>query len=282
MYRPARWHAHRAEAALRRGRIASAVIPAIALAVAGLVAAVPGAQAAVRTPAAPALHGHTISLGTTSNVFGDPFTEAPNGAVFFSRGSVVYVVDGNKAPAIALRAGHLVLALAANSSDLFVETGLRVTEYRRSDGAQVRHWILTSPVTPVTSAGLYAVGGTAWSWTDWATDESGFEYAKVSRIHTSSSAVHVVDTFAFPADMSADSAGLYFETEHGVNGYLGHANPATSTVQLRKAPVDAPLALANGRVDELASGSGPGLSRTAVTRLSTSRTSRTASPRAMG
>jgi hypothetical protein len=175
--------------------------------------------------------------------------------VFFSRGPVVYVADGNKAPAIALHAGRTVLALAANSSDLFAETGLRVTEYRRSNGAQVRHWTLTSPVTPVTSAGLYAVGGTVWSWTDWATDESGFQYAKVSRIHTSSSAVHVVDTFAFPADMSAGSAGLYFETEHGVTGYLGHANPATPAVQLRKAPVDAPLALASSRVDELASGS---------------------------
>jgi hypothetical protein len=241
--------------ASRGGRIASAVLSAIALAVAGLVAAVPGARAAVRTSAAPALHGHTISLGTTSDVFGEAFTEAPDGAVFYSRGSVVYVVDGEKAPAIALHAGHTVLALAANSSDLFVETGLQVTQYRRSDGAQVRHWTLTSPVTPVTSAGLYAVGDTVWSWTDWSTDESGFEYAEVSRIHTSSSAVHVVDTFAFPADMSADSAGLYFETEHGVNGYLGHANPATSTVQLRKAPVDAPLALADGRVDELVPGS---------------------------
>ena len=244
--------------ALRRGRIASAAIPAIALAVAGLMAAAPGAQAAVRTPAAPAapaLHGHRISLGTTSNVFGDAFTEAPNGAVFFSRGSVVYVVEGNQAPAIALHAGDPVLALAANSADLFVQTGLRVTEYSRSDGAHVRHWTLTSPVTPVTSAGLYAVGSTVWSWTDWATDESGFEYATISRIHTSSPAVHVVDTSAYPADMSADSAGLYFETQHGVNGYLGHANPASSTVRLRKAPVDAPLALAHGRVNELASGS---------------------------
>jgi hypothetical protein len=240
---------------LRSGLIASAVMPAIALAVAGLVVAAPAARAAARTAAVPAVHGHTISLGATSNVFGDPFTEAPNGAVFFARGSVVYVVEGDKAPAIALHAGHTVLALAANSTDLFVQTGLLVTEYSRTGGAQVQHWTLTSPVTPVTSAGLYAVGGTIWSWTDWSTDESGFEYAKVSRIHTWSSAVHVVDTSAYPADMSADSAGLYFETEHGVNGYLGHANPTTSTVQLRKAPIDGPLALADGRVDELVSGS---------------------------
>jgi hypothetical protein len=175
--------------------------------------------------------------------------------VFFSRGSVVYVVEGNRAPVIALHAGGTVLALAANDSDLFVETGLRVTEYRRGNGSQVRHWTLTSLVASVTSAGLYVVGDTVWAWTDWATDGSGFEYAQVDRIRTASSAVHVVDKDAFPGDMSADGAGLYFETVHGVTDDLGHANPTTTAVQYRKAPVDAPLALAGGRVDLLVFGS---------------------------
>ena len=94
-----------------------------------------------------------------------------------------------------------------------------------------------------------------WAWTDWATDGSGFQYAQVDRIHTSSSAVHVVDKDAFPGDMSADGAGLYFETVHGVTDDLARANPTTSAVQYRKAPVDAPLALAGGRVDLLAFGS---------------------------
>src|SRR5580700_3367036 len=107
---------------LRRSRI----VPAIALAVAGLAAAAPAAQAAARAPSKPALHGHTISLGATSDVFGDAFTEAPDGTVFFSHGSVVYVVHGDQAPAVKLHAGHPVLALAANSSDLFVQTGLQV------------------------------------------------------------------------------------------------------------------------------------------------------------
>ena len=93
-----------------------------------------------------------------------------------------------------------------------------------------------------------------WAWTDWATDGSGFQYAQVNRIHTSSSAVHVVDKDAFPGDMSADGAGLYFETVHGVTDDLARANPTTSAVQYRKAPVDAPLALAGGRVDLLAFG----------------------------
>ena len=54
--------------------------------------------------------------------------------------------------------------------------------------------------------------------------------------------------------MSADGAGLYFETVHGVTDDLARANPTTSAVQYRQAPVDAPLALAGGRVDLLAFG----------------------------
>src|SRR5580693_1575409 len=234
---------------------AQGMLGATALALAGLLATAGGAQAAATgATATTALHGTRIALGATSGLYGNAFAEAPNGAVFFSRGSVVYVVEGNRAPVIALHAGGTVLALAANDSDLFVENGLRLTEYSRGNGSQVRHWTLTSLVASVTSAGLYVVGDTVWAWTDWATDGSGFEYAQVDRIHTSSSAVHVVDKDAFPGDMSADGAGLYFETVHGVTEDLARANPTSQAVQYRKAPVDAPLALAGGRVDLLAFG----------------------------
>jgi hypothetical protein len=237
---------------------ARALLATAAVALAGLAATAGGAHAATRAPAAPAtpaLHGTRIALGSTSTLYGNAFTEAPNGAVFFSRGAVVYVVERNRAPVIALHAAGPVHALAASDADLFVETGLRVTEYSRATGGQVRHWTLTSLAAPVTSAGLYVVGGTVWAWTDWATDGSGFEYAQVDRMHTTSSAVHVVDKDAFPGDMSADGAGLYFETVHGVTDDLAHANPTTSAVRYRKAPVDAPLALAAGRVDLLTFGS---------------------------
>jgi len=234
---------------------ARGMLGATALALAGLLATAGGAQAAATgATAAAALHGTRIALGATSSLYGNAFTEAPNGTVFFSRGSVVYAVEGNRAPVIALHAGRTVLALGATDSDLFVETGFLVTEYSRATGSQVRHWTLSSPAT-VTSAGLDVVGGTVWAWTDWATDGSGFQYAQVDRIHTSSSAVHVVDKDAFPGDMSADGAGLYFETVHGVTDDLARANQTTSAVQYRKAPVDAPLALAGGRVDLLAFGS---------------------------
>ena len=234
---------------------ARALLAATVLTLAGLTASAIGAQAAAGATATPALHGTRIALGATSGRYGNAFTEAPNGTVFFSRGSVVYAVEGNRAPVIALHAGRTVLALGANDSDLFVETGLLVTEYSRATGGQLRRWTLSSLFGPVTSAGLDVVGGTVWAWTDWATDGSGFQYAQIDRIHTTSPAVHVVDKDAFPGDMSADGAGLYFETVHGVTDDLAHANPVTSAVQYRKAPVDAPLALAGGRVDLLAFGS---------------------------
>ena len=239
---------------------ARALLAATALALATLAATAGGAQAATRataaeSTAASALHGSRIALGATTSLYGNAFTEAPNGAVFFSRGAVVYVVEGSRAPVVALHAGGAVLARGANDSDLFVETGLRVTEYSRATGGQLRHWTLSSLFAPVTSAGLDVVGGTVWAWTDWATDGSGFEYAQVDRVQTGSSAVHVVDKDAFPGDLSANGTGLYFETVHGVTDDLAHASPTTSAVQYRKAPVDAPLALAGGRVDLLAFGS---------------------------
>jgi hypothetical protein len=235
---------------------ARALLAATALALAGL-AAVPGAQAATRptaAPAVPALHGTRIALGATTNLFANAFAEAPDGTVFFSRGAVVYVVRGNQAPAIKLHAGRTVLALAATNADLFVETGLVVTEYNRANNRQVRHWTLTSPIRAITSAGLYVVGSTVWVWTDWATDESGFQYAEISRMHTTSPAVRVISKSGFPGDMTADAAGLYFETVHGEADDLGRANPTTAAVQYRSAPIDAPIALAGGRVDLLAFG----------------------------
>src|SRR5262245_16908485 len=85
------------------------------LAVAGLVLA--GAQTGVLPAHAadhtPALHQTArISLGTTSNIFKNAFTEAPDGTVFYSRGSVVYVVAGTSNPAVALHASRPVMALA--------------------------------------------------------------------------------------------------------------------------------------------------------------------------
>jgi hypothetical protein len=244
-----------AQTVLRRGRLAGAVIPAIALGIAGLVVAQSGGQAAAKTPALRV--GPKISLGTTANVFGNAFAQAPDGTVFYSRGSVVYVVRGNSRPKTAVRAGRTVLALAANEAGLFVQTGDAVTEYSRSSGAKLRHWTLSSEHR-ITSAGLYAVGSVLWSWTDWATDGSGLELATVSRIGTGGAAVRVISRLAYPGAVAADSAGLYFEstTETVTPNFLEHVT-TTGTVRTRRtaAATGQPITLAGGRVYLLAFGS---------------------------
>jgi hypothetical protein len=240
--------------ALRRGRLAGAVIPALALGIAGIVVAQAGAQAAPRTPA---LHaGPKIALGTTNNITQNAFAQAPNGAVYYSRGAVVHVVSGNSAPRTVLHAAGKVLAIAASASDLFVQNGLTVTEYRKSNVSKVRHWTLPRQPAPVTMAGLFAQGGTLWSWVDTETDSSGLEFATVSRIATSRSAVHVITKFAFADAMDANSSGLYFEsTNRGQSQYfLAHASPS-GTVRYRGQPAvrsgPLPLAVTGGRIDVL-------------------------------
>jgi len=208
--------------------------------------------ATVARAAVPALHKMaTIALGSTSNIFKNIFTQAPDGAVFFSRGSVVYVQKGTAAPQVALHASRSVLALAASTSRLFVQTGLTVTEYNRAGGAKVRQWTLTSPVTPITIAGLLVVGQTLWSWTDWGTDSSGFEFARLSRINITA-AVHVVDKQAYPVDVAANSSGAFFEDARGTRGVgnLVHVTPSGG-VHARRGPVEALLALVGGRLHQM-------------------------------
>jgi hypothetical protein len=135
---------------LRRGRLAGAVIPALGIAIAGLTVASAGAQAASRNPAHAALHGGPkVALGTTTNVFANVFNEGPDGSLYYSRGSVVYRVIGNGKPKAQVHASSGVMAVAANQTDLFVQTGLTVAEYRLSNGSKVKHWTLSSPVVPI-------------------------------------------------------------------------------------------------------------------------------------
>jgi hypothetical protein len=255
---------------LRRGRLAGAVVPALGIAIAGLIVASSGAQAASRNPAHAALHGGPkVALGPTTNVFANVFNEGPDGSLYYSRGAVVYRVTGNGKPKAEVHASARVIALAANQTDLFVQTGLTVTEYRLSSRSKVKHWTLSSPVTPITSAGLLAVGNTVWSWTDWSTDSSGFEFATVSRIATAGSSAHVISKSGY-TQMSANASGLYFESNNAKasTNLLNHVTPA-GAVKSRKvgsAVVDA-LALSSGRVDLLVSGAHVTISTYSATTL---------------
>jgi hypothetical protein len=243
---------------LRRG-LAAAAVTATGLAVlAG--AGLPAAQAAPASPASPAarpasLHttGPSVALGALGTTFNYDFSEAPNGSVYYSSGSTVYVVHGTSAPVVVLHASGHVFAVAANRTELFVDVGRKVTGYKLSNGvagAALRHWTLYTTLK-TTSVGLYVVGSNVWAWTDWATDESGFEYADVSRFKTSSGTVHKISNNAYPADMAANSSGLYFQQAIGL-GRLTHVTPSGSVLRVRDINLDGPLALAGGRVELLA------------------------------
>ncbi len=196
---------------------------------------------------------HTIRL-THANAL-SAFAEAPNGAVYYSAGGTVYVVNGNAAPVPATALSTAVNALAANNTDFFVQTGLTVYEFSRKTDAYAGHtWTLSSPRKPITSAGLLASGGTLWSWTDWANDQSGFQFATVSEISTSSTKVKVISkSNAYPADVAAGSTGLYFQIvrANGANGYIVRAPSSGSIRKHADVNIGVPSALAAGRLDLL-------------------------------
>ncbi len=230
--------------------------PAASAVAAGLGAACMLAAAVPAQASPAALHvTATVSLGHVGSAFTYQFSEAPNGTVYYARGRMVYAVAGSSPPAAILHAAGPVLAVAANSKDFFAEVGRTVSEYRRSDREFVRKWTLPKSIGPLTSAGLFAVGSTVWAWTDWATDESGFEYANVSRIRTTSAAVHKVSSnIAYPADMAANASGLYYEAikPNATNGYLIRVRPSGRVTKRADKNIDAPLALTDGRVYLLA------------------------------
>ncbi len=192
-----------------------------------------------------------VDLGPSSAIAIDqmPGAEAPNGTFYYANGSVVRVVRGTSAPVRILTATGPVLALAATTSDLYVQTGLTIDDYRVPAGEMRRSWTLPSQLLAPRTAGLFVAANALWSWSDGATDQSGFEYATVDVISTATGAIRVVDQHAYPADMAADRSGLYFETEIGVHGYLAHVTPTgTRTLSRPTSDVDSPLAIASGSV----------------------------------
>lgn len=204
----------------------------------------------------PALHvTGTVRLGPADSAFALYPGEAPDGALYYSLGGrQVYVVrPGSTRAALAVTASSPVLAVAANSSELFVAAGRTVTGYSRTSGRAERQWRLPG-LTP-TEVGLYPVGSTVWAMTDWATDESGFEYASVDWFATTSGTVHTVSANnAYPLDAAADADGLYYEMVNGqgVNGYLVRVTASGTLHRVTDVNLDAPLALAGGRVTLLA------------------------------
>jgi len=248
---------HMSVRAAENRRVAAAAVPAVAGLLTFGAAALPAAQAAQQATAsaqAPTLHvTATIALGSTSKFSKVMFTEAPDRTVFFSKGSVVYVQKNGSAPRVRMHVGRPVIALAANSADLFVQTGRTVIEYSRSGGAKIRHWLLTSPRTPIAFARLIVVGRTLWSQTETGSESTGFPLASccVSRIRTTSSAVHVVSRKANFWQPAANSGGLYFDNvPRPFSQSLVHVSP-DGTIHHHAAMPFGPMAISGGRLDVL-------------------------------
>jgi hypothetical protein len=233
-------------------RAAAVGLAALACAAAGL-ARPPIAQAAAvsrtGTPAALHVAGTSASLPGTSTF--NAFSEAPDGDVYYANGSSVYVVK-HTSVSLVMKLRRKVLAVAANSTDLFVESGRTVTEYNSADAA-VRSWTLSSPHVP-TAAGLYAVGTRLWAWADYSTDQSGLQYANVYRFATSSASVHAVSVAdAYPGEMAADSDGAYYqEIGKHLSSYLVRVTSAGASRRVKYSSISLEITLFGGRVELLA------------------------------
>jgi hypothetical protein len=214
------------------------------------VAGLPAARAARSHPTGLHVAG-TVQIATGS-VFTSPITQAPGGTVYFGRGKSVFMVHGTAKPALVRTLGGKVVGLGASSAELFVEVGRTVTEYKRSDGVEGRHWHLSSPHA-VREAALFPVGSTVWVWTDWAGESggegTGAEPATISRFSTSSSIVHKITGNGAQELLAADSAGAYFVK---FGGGLEHVSPGGTVHSVKYAQFPGALALAGGRVEILA------------------------------
>jgi hypothetical protein len=163
-------------------------------------------------------------------VFSNAFYEFGSD-LYYSRGSEVYVVHGNRPPKTVVRAAGKVTALTATLSDLFVQTGLRITMYRLPGGAEQLHWALPGPAGRVIAAGMalsVVDSGWLWSWTRAGrTGAAPSRYATLYLVNMDTSAISVVSRYVYPGTMNADPEGVFFESANkaGTRHYLGEDLP---------------------------------------------------------
>jgi len=164
----------------------------------------PSASAGLRVSA-------DIDLGALSSTAQPVAAEAPNGAVFYADGTVVMVVEGDKAPSTAEHAGAKVLGLGASATTLYIVTQRGLTGYSRSTGNQTGHWALSGSPGPATTAGVVVGGnGDVWVWTDWATDASGYEYGLLYAVLPGVKAADTVSKQVEPGTLTTDGTHAFF------------------------------------------------------------------------
>jgi hypothetical protein len=187
------------------------------LAVGAMTAATAVALPAAASPSAQFVHAvqYSIKLGTAkaTNYVQAVSQSATNNDVYFAEGSKVLVVKGHSAPTKFVTAPTDVLALCATASDLYVETATKILEYAIPGASFVGSWALPSGLGPskVTSAGMSVEGSHLWTWTDWSTDQSGYEYGSVVEFNTNTWTSKVYDKNQVdPGDAAASSLGYFF------------------------------------------------------------------------
>ena len=120
-----------------------------------------GAAGARALPAALHVAGTAVMLPHATLT--SAFTQAPDGAVYYSAGRRIYLAG---TPAAKVVARGTVLALGATAAGLLAAVGKTVTEYRRTTGATVAAWTLRASYRKVAWAGLYPAGSRVWAITD--------------------------------------------------------------------------------------------------------------------
>jgi hypothetical protein len=189
---------------------------------------------------------YTIKLGSaTATEYAQVITQSTaNNDVYFAEGAKVLVVAGHAAPAKFVTAPVAVLALCVTSADLYVETANSIVEYTVPGGTRVGSWPLPSGLGPSknTSAGMSVEGAHLWTWTDWATDESGYEYGSVVEFNTTTWSNKILDKeSANPGDVAVSSLGYFYLA----NDRVVRAEPGGTQLKSAKTgdASDAPVAV---------------------------------------
>jgi hypothetical protein len=192
-----------------------------------------------------------VKLGTASATdYAQVITEAPDDDVYFAEGAHVYRVVGNAAPGGSfLTAPGSVLALDATPSDLYVETRTHVLEYALPGRGLIGAWSMPATLSspPANQAGMSIEGDDLWTWTDWSTDESGYEYGSVVQFNTSTWASKVFDKGEVdPDDTAANALGYFFLANDRV--VRVEPNGVKVTSARNNDAIEAPIAVIGGHL----------------------------------
>jgi hypothetical protein len=156
----------------------------------------------------------SVKLGVATAINNEQvITQGPNGDIYFAEDKTVKIVKGLASPATFLHASALIIALDATTSSLFVETQTSISEYALPSGSFAGSWNLPSGIAPsrLMEGGISVVGSHLWTWTDWETDESGYEYSSVTEFNTSTwSSTVIAKNSADPTDDAASSLGYFY------------------------------------------------------------------------